>query len=146
MTIGKILRFDEVRGYGFIAPESGGEDVFMHANDLLDEKHLFTAGSTVEFEIEEGDRGYKASSVRIVHHVPATASVSYPARAYAGPAHEGNGNFDGSHAVPSTSELSRDITELLIEAAPSMTGAQIVQVRQRVVSFARERKWVDATD
>jgi len=145
VTIGKILNFDEVRGFGFIAPESGGEDVFMHANDLLDEKQLFIAGSTVEFEKEEGDRGYKASSVRIVQHVPAATPVSHPARANGG-SYGGDGGVDGSHLVPSTSHLSRDITELLIEAAPSLTGAQIVQVRQRLVSLARERKWVGPSD
>ena len=34
---GKMLRFDEVRGYGFIVPDDGNEDVFVHANDLLEE-------------------------------------------------------------------------------------------------------------
>jgi CspA family cold shock protein len=145
VTIGKILSFDEVRGFGFIATESGGEDVFMHANDLLDEKHLYIAGATVEFEREEGDRGYKASSVRIVHHAPAATLASHPARTNSR-SYEGGGGVDGNHLVPSTNQLSRDITELLIEAAPSMTGAQIAQVRQRLVSFARERKWVDPSD
>ncbi|GAB3888890.1 hypothetical protein GCM10029964_057330 [Kibdelosporangium lantanae] len=78
MVSGKVLRFDDVRGYGFIAPDDGGEDVFMHANDLRDEKFLFTPGTTVEFDVVEGDRGLKASSVRVVERGP-TRSGGGPA-------------------------------------------------------------------
>ena len=38
MLTGKVIRFDDVRGYGFIAPDGGGEDVFVHANVLGDDK------------------------------------------------------------------------------------------------------------
>ncbi|NED08770.1 cold shock domain-containing protein, partial [Streptomyces sp. SID6648] len=65
LTVGKVLRFDEVKGYGFIAPEEGGEDVFMHANDLVDEKYLYQAGSSVEFFLESGEKGPKASEIRL---------------------------------------------------------------------------------
>jgi cold shock CspA family protein len=64
LTTGKVLRFDEVPGYGFIAPAEAGEDVFMHANDLIDEKYLYQEGSEVEFFLEAGDKGPKASQIR----------------------------------------------------------------------------------
>jgi CspA family cold shock protein len=70
---GKILRFDETRGYGFIAPDSGGEDVFLHANALTGEKHDYQSGVPVEFEVLESDRGLKAMAVRIVRDASAPA-------------------------------------------------------------------------
>ncbi|MDG4785169.1 cold shock domain-containing protein [Micromonospora sp. WMMD1102] len=66
MASGKLLRFDEVRGYGFIAPDSGGEDVFVHANDFGEEKHLIQPGMRLEYEVEHGERGLKAAAIRIV--------------------------------------------------------------------------------
>ena len=66
MVTGKVVRFDEVRGYGFVAPEVGGEDVFIHVNDLTFDKRLVAPGVVVEFDLEESDRGPKASHVRIV--------------------------------------------------------------------------------
>ncbi|PAX89758.1 hypothetical protein CLM82_19405, partial [Streptomyces albidoflavus] len=67
LKTGKILRFDEVRGYGFIVPNEGGEDVFMHANDLVDEKYLYQSGREVEFFEEMGEKGPKASQIRLVY-------------------------------------------------------------------------------
>nr|WP_269328670.1 cold shock domain-containing protein [Kineosporia babensis] len=60
------MRFDEIRGYGFIAPDSGGEDVFLHANALLAEKHQYHPGVPVEFDVIEGERGLKATAVRVI--------------------------------------------------------------------------------
>ncbi|WP_143665283.1 cold-shock protein, partial [Streptomyces cacaoi] len=77
MAAGRVVRFDGARGYGFIAPEHGGEDVFLHANDLLVPESLVHAGVAVEFEIEDGDRGLKASSVRLSK---AAEFASAPAR------------------------------------------------------------------
>ncbi|MYS46117.1 cold shock domain-containing protein, partial [Streptomyces sp. SID5998] len=65
MVTGKVVRFDSARGYGFIAPDHGGEDVFLHVNDMLIPESYVRSGVVVEFEIEEGDRGPKASSVRL---------------------------------------------------------------------------------
>lgn len=62
MLTGKVVRFDEVRGYGFIAPDGGGEDVFVHANVLGDDKYVFGPGLRVEFEVSDGDRGPKADA------------------------------------------------------------------------------------
>lgn len=140
-TTGKILRFDEFRGYGFIAPDDGGDDVFMHANDLRDEKYLFRPGARVAFEVEDGDRGLKASDVRIVERVtgmpgrPATPAML----ARSGPADEDDGLCD----VLSIEEFRAELTETLIEAAPSLTAAQIVQVRQRLLDVAKSHNWLE---
>jgi cold shock CspA family protein len=79
VATGKILRFDEIRGYGFIAPDAGGEDVFLHANALLAEKHQYHPGVPVEFDVIEGERGLKATAVRVVRGKTAPSPVPAPA-------------------------------------------------------------------
>ncbi len=79
MLTGKVIRFDEVRGYGFIAPDGGGEDVFVHANVLGDDKYMFGPGLRVEFESTDGDRGPKAYAVHLLpDRGPAPAAAPAP--------------------------------------------------------------------
>ncbi len=81
MLTGKVVRFDEVRGYGFIAPDGGGEDVFVHANVLGDDKYVFGPGLRVEFEATDSDRGPKAYAVHLLPDrgpAPAAAPVTSP--------------------------------------------------------------------
>lgn len=132
MTTGEVLRFDDTRGYGFIAPDDGGEDVFMHANDLRDEKYLFRPGVKVSFDVEDGDRGLKASGVRLLDEpaAPRPARVAQP-RA-----------DDGAGDVLSRAEYRHELTEALLEAAPTLTAAQIVQLRQRLHNVAADHGWV----
>lgn len=77
MLTGKVVQFDDVRGYGFIAPDKGGEDVFVHVNVLGDDRYIFGPGLPVEFEEANSDRGPKAISVRIIEK-PAEKSGSSP--------------------------------------------------------------------
>ena len=52
------------RGYGFIAPESGDDDLFFHANNLLGvEFDRLQVGDEVEFEVTESDKGPNAVDV-----------------------------------------------------------------------------------
>jgi len=138
VVTGRVLRFDQVRGYGFIAPDSGGADVFLHANDLLDDKHALRPGTIVEFRLEGGDRGLKASDVRIVGQRGTTA---HPQGSYAG-SHESGG--DDLCEVLSESEFKREITELLITTVPTLTGTQIAAIRQELSSLAKSYKWVES--
>ncbi|WP_216208580.1 cold-shock protein [Amycolatopsis aidingensis] len=135
MTTGKVLRFDEVRGYGFIAPHEGGEDVFMHANDLRDEKYLFQPGTTVEFQIEDSGRGLKASEVKIVDRAPSVVVRRETSS---------REDDDGMCDVLSTSEFRQELTETLLESVPSLTAAQIMQLRQRLVELARAHNWLES--
>ena len=57
---GIVIRFDDVKGYGFIAPAGGGEDVFLHVNELVDFGTRPTAGARVGFRIVDSGRGLKA--------------------------------------------------------------------------------------
>lgn len=138
MGTGEVLRFDQVRGYGFIAPKGGGADIFLHMNDILEEKHRIVPGTLVEFEVEEGQRGLKASSVRIVRQAQAGAAVATPARREPSAT-----DPDSLCDILSPAEFTHEVTELLIGAEPTLTAGQIVQVRTALVQFARKSGWVE---
>ncbi|GAA4932043.1 cold shock domain-containing protein [Streptomyces coeruleoprunus] len=146
LMVGKILRFDEVRGYGFIVPREGGEDVFMHANDLLDDKYLYQAGREVEFYLEMGDKGPKASEIRLVDR-PARRSPSVPAPASRPEldAHDGDLEDldDDTLDVLTTAQFQRELTEVLLDADGTLTAAQLKRVRTRVTELARSHGWVE---
>jgi CspA family cold shock protein len=125
---GTVLRFDGMRGYGFIAPDNGGEDVFVHANDIGELKNRLQSGTRVEYETEEGDRGLKASSVRV---------VSSPA---ARPAVTGD---DDVCDVLLPRDFAAEVTEKLLHGVPTLTGAQIVQIRQVLTALATRHGWVE---
>jgi CspA family cold shock protein len=59
--------FDPDRGFGFLAPDDGGEDLFVHASeiDAGGGPKVLREGQTVEFEVGEGDRGPQARRVRV---------------------------------------------------------------------------------
>lgn len=138
MVAGRVLRFDSARGYGFIAPAFGGEDVFLHVNDLLIPESYLRSGLQVEFDIEEGDRGLKASSVRLAEGAERPPADSH-APGVSGPVVDGEPMCD----VLSREDFTREFTEALLSAAPSLTGEQILQIRRRAVDFARGHGWVE---
>lgn len=144
MAIGRVVKFDSVRGFGFIAPDYGGEDVFLHVNDLLIPEHYLRAGLTVEFDVEDGERGPKASAVRLAKDGDAVEAPPVPkpvglVTAESGPA-EGD---DTMCEVLSVSELTRELTELLLGSMPSLTGEQILHVRREVIRLARKYGWIE---
>ncbi len=63
MTNGTVKFFNNVRGFGFIAPDDGGEDVFVHKNDLVDE---ITEGDKVSYDVEESEKGLNAINVKVI--------------------------------------------------------------------------------
>ncbi|MBL1100234.1 cold shock domain-containing protein [Streptomyces sp. 205] len=147
VATGTVVRFDDVRGYGFITPDSGGEDVFVHANDLRDEKHLFRSGLRVEYTAEVGERGLKASDVQMLEQQPARAVVvrrPTPVAAGAERAVAADSDEDLMCDVLSQAEFRNELTEALLEAAPSLTAAQLVQVRKRVLELVQAHNWIDA--
>ncbi|MBL7685281.1 MAG: cold-shock protein [Deltaproteobacteria bacterium] len=64
MQKGTVKFFNTEKGFGFITPESGGKDVFVHANDLAGA--TIQEGSQVEFDVVQGKKGPQASGVRVI--------------------------------------------------------------------------------
>ena len=64
MQKGTVKFFNTTKGFGFITPEDGGKDVFVHANDTGGA--VLTEGMKVEFEVVQGKKGPQAGSVKVV--------------------------------------------------------------------------------
>ncbi|MFB0558224.1 MAG: cold-shock protein [Candidatus Bathyarchaeia archaeon] len=62
---GIIKRWFNGRGYGFIEPEEGEDDVFLHFSEV-DDPYQLTEGKEVEFEVKETYRGLRAINVKII--------------------------------------------------------------------------------
>jgi cold shock protein len=154
MATGKVIRFDEVRGYGFIAPSNGGEDVFIHANEVTDRGLRVFPGTRVKFRVVEGDRGLKAYDVRIIEEdQPAQSTPDTEAEELA--SHNGShpaevvttepvaATEDELFEVFAEREFVQQITDLLLATMPQLTGTAILELRSSLVQFARKNGWVE---
>jgi cold shock protein len=143
VAVGTILRFDDTRGYGFIEPADGTEDVFVHANDFGDSRHMVRAGLRVQYEVAQSDRGPKVASISIfgpspeprrnASALPSPAAVAIP---------QAEDEEEVCDVLPAKA-FGSEITELLIEHVPTLTGAQIGDIRHRFTEFGRSHGWVE---
>lgn len=65
MTTGTVKWFNDAKGFGFIVPEGGGEDVFVHHSNIQGTGFKTLAeGQSVNFEMEQGQKGWSATNVQ----------------------------------------------------------------------------------
>lgn len=63
---GTVSWYDDTKGFGFVAPDSGGEDVFVHVSALGPGLTELFEGARVTYDVVEGERGPNAHDVRLV--------------------------------------------------------------------------------
>jgi len=64
MPSGTVKWFNEAKGYGFIAPKDGGDDVFVHYSAIEGSGfRTLSEGQNVSFEVQRGPKGLQATKV-----------------------------------------------------------------------------------
>ncbi|AUN41199.1 Cold shock-like protein CspD (plasmid) [Tsukamurella tyrosinosolvens] len=151
MTNGKVVHFDTQRGFGFLAPDAGGEDVFLHVNDIDFDESALRPGTAVTFDVEKGDKGLKAVNVAVVGGAPAASSAprrdSRDQRDNRGDRREQAPRRDAAPRAAAAGALDMqsfvdELTELLLDSSDDLTARQIIEIRQRIADFAFARGWV----
>lgn len=65
MQEGKVKFFNETKGFGFIIPTNGGEEVFVHSSGLKDQ---IRENDSVNYEVERGKKGMNAVNVTVIYN------------------------------------------------------------------------------
>jgi len=65
MPTGSVKWYDPNKGFGFITPDAGGPDVFVHHSALPRDLDTLAEGQTVEYETEPTPRGDKVSQLNV---------------------------------------------------------------------------------
>ncbi len=63
MQEGTVKFFNGTKGFGFITPANGGQDIFVHVSGLYDE---IRENDKVTFEVENGKKGLNAVNVKVI--------------------------------------------------------------------------------
>ncbi|MEI8280145.1 MAG: cold-shock protein [Bacteroidota bacterium] len=63
MQEGTVKFFNETKGFGFIKPDNGSEDIFVHVSGLIDE---IRENDKVKYEVQNGKKGLNAVSVQVI--------------------------------------------------------------------------------
>ena len=65
MATGIVKWFNDAKGFGFITPDEGGEDLFAHFSEVTGSGfRSLKEGQRVEFEVKQGPKGRQASTIK----------------------------------------------------------------------------------
>lgn len=67
MAVGKVKWFNNAKGFGFIVPQDGGEDIFAHYSTIqMDGYRSLKAGQQVSYDVQTGPKGLHAENIGFV--------------------------------------------------------------------------------
>ena len=65
MATGTVKWFNDAKGYGFITPDDGGDDLFAHFSAIkMDGFKTLKQGQRVTFDLKEGEKGKQADNIK----------------------------------------------------------------------------------
>lgn len=99
MAKGVVKFFNSRKGYGFITPEEGEGDVFVHMSAIIadsDEQKILNQYDEVTYEITEGQKGPQASEVVVTKKAPPQPRTNYQSRGGGGGGNR-SGNYSKSY-------------------------------------------------
>ena len=68
MSTGQVKWFNNAKGFGFILPDEGGDDLFAHYSSIEVEGYkTLKAGQPVSFDVIEGPKGMHATNIKPIH-------------------------------------------------------------------------------
>ena len=73
MPTGTVKWFNARKGFGFITPDEGEKDVFVHHTAIVTENDEFASlneNDKVEFDVQQGDKGLEAKNVKVTEAAP----------------------------------------------------------------------------
>jgi CspA family cold shock protein len=80
MATGTVKWFNDAKGFGFIEPEAGGEDIFAHFSAIqMDGFRTLKQGGRVRFEIVQGPKGQLAQNIAAIDSADASETPDHPA-------------------------------------------------------------------
>jgi CspA family cold shock protein len=104
---GTVSWFDEGKGFGFVTPDAGGDDVFVHARALSNGLSTLYEGDRVAYEVVQGDRGPQARDVQLVGEARRTSGHSTAPRQPAGKRRAADGPVRGGEGVVARFDAER---------------------------------------
>ena len=67
MATGTVKWFNDTKGFGFISPDDGGDDLFAHFSEIqADGFKTLQDGQKVSFEVTQGKKGLQAANIKVV--------------------------------------------------------------------------------
>jgi CspA family cold shock protein len=118
---GTVTWYDEGKGFGFVAPDSGGDDVFVHARALGDGLTSLSEGDRVTYEVVRGDKGQQARDVHLVRGTVGTGGYPPDPHELAGRRRTGDGPVRGGEGVVARFDADRGFGFI----APDAGGADL---------------------
>lgn len=104
---GTVSWYDEGKGFGFVAPDSGGDDVFVHARALGDGLTSLSEGDRVAYEVVRGDKGQQARDVHLIRGTVGTGGYQPVPHEPAGRRRTGDGPVRGGEGAVARFDAER---------------------------------------